>query len=150
MALTTLGITSNRFLSAVMLYGASAAVAVDAGSSERFELPAGFGDLALHAVMAQVGSLSGAYAAQVPPYEGVKWTIGDSAATTNVDFLGSVRMVDVGTQSTRPVFCVGIELFRPTILRQREQLTISMPIIGAGAVTATVECFVRGVRLKNS
>lgn len=147
MALTTLVLASNRFLSEVFLTNNVGSVAADAAILERFQLPTGFGNLALSYVEAVVGNFSGAYVAPAPAYDGLKVSIVDGTNTTVVDSLGSGRFVH---GYSGPSLFVTFELFRRTVLRQGEQLRITAPILAGAGVTVAVTCALRGIRLNNS
>lgn len=148
MALTTLAIRSNRLLSAVMLDGSVSAVAIDAAFSERFILPAGFGDLLIELIEASVASFSGAYVAPAPAYDGVKFAILDQNAADNVDVVGAQRYVLGSQVTTTPQLFAVYELFRNTVLRQGEQIQVNSPALAGSGVTATVRLRIRGVRIK--
>lgn len=147
MATTTLAINSNRQRNNTFLRAAVATVAVDAEVVERFVLPTGFGQCLVESVQALVSSLSGAYVAPAPAFDGAQFTILGSDATAIVDFFGASRFVNAGTTSARPTLAVYIDLNRRVLIRQQDIIQVNMPIIAGAGVTAVISCYIRGERI---
>jgi len=150
MATTTLTLVSNRLGAHVSLVGTVTTVAADAQINERFILPVGFGDLWIRALKAVVFSFSGAYVAPAPAYDGLGMGIIDSAEAATADELLAERFVHSGTSSTRPTLSISKELFSYRIFRQAERAYVQAPILAGAGVTVSVQCFLMGLRTKNS
>lgn len=147
MALTPLVIASNRLLNEVFLGASVTLVPADAAINERFSLPGGFGDLALHYAECTLSAFSGAYVAPAPAYDGAKIGIIDSQQVSNIDSIGAGRFVHYSSPVT---LIAAVELYRRTVFRLADQMICSAPIVAGAGVTVTLTCRVRGIRLKNS
>lgn len=148
MATTTLAITSNRELAETFMQGTSAGVPLDAVIGEYFILPLTFGDLHLSRIKLTLYSLSGAYAAPTPAYDGFSIHVQNTNGTTEVDTIGAERFVNVSTASARPVLEVQIDLHHRILIRQTERIVVEAPILAGAGVTATLACAIRGTRLR--
>lgn len=142
--MSVLTIRSNRLGSVVLLALDVTSVPLDAEVTEDFTLPAGFGDFWVDFVEAGISAFSGAYLAPAPAYDGIGIAIYSAGAV--VDILGDRRFVNVGSQSARPVLNTSMELYRRTIFRQTETITISTAILAGAGVTGTVSLRMRGLR----
>lgn len=146
MAITTLVARSNRLGPRNFLYATVSGVAVDAQVGELFRLPVGYGQMHLEAVMCTIDTLSGAYVAVAPAFDGVELAILSPDGTTRVDIIGAERFVVRGTASARPAFAVTFDFNNKVLMRQDELIFVSAPAIAGAGVTAVVGCFIRGVR----
>lgn len=148
MATTVLVNNSNRILNNSFLRAAVSSVALDASVLEFFTLPVGFGQLLVESIEGLVTSLSGAYVAPAPAFDGMEFTVQSADASTTIDLLGAVRFVHAGTASARPTLVAQLDLQRRTIVRQNDRFVLSAPVIAGAGVTGTVALYVRGERIQ--
>lgn len=130
------------------MQGTVASVPLDAAMGEYFILPAGFGDIALNRLSITIYSLSGTYVAPAPIYAGISVHIQNATGTTEVDTVGTTPYVNVSTSSARPVLEVNFDLVRRILFQQNERLVIEAPVIAGAGITASVDCRLRGTRLR--
>lgn len=150
MADTALVVNSNRLLDDAYLEASSASVALDAIVFETFRLPTGFGQLIVKAATCLIGSLSGAYAAPAPAYDGIELYVLSSDLSTRIDLIGSVRFVNSGTISARPQLTIWIDLNNHVLVRQSDRFAIQAPVLAGAGVTGTVALRVRGRRIQTA
>lgn len=149
MATTPLTIRSLRYGAATTISASVSSVALDAIVNEIFTMPAGFGDMLIEYVFADIDTLSGAYVAPAPAYDGLNFSIYDSNGAL-ADSIGASRFVNYGTSSTRPYLASTVNPDFRMLIRQNERFHISAPIIAGAGVTATVFFLARGIRLKQA
>lgn len=150
MATTTLTLRANRSGSTVYLGTSVASVALDATVDENFILPVGFGDLLIQTVRLTISSLSGAYVAPAPAYDGFVCSIGSVVAGDVADLVCARRFVNTLTQTGRPVLDIVYDVVRVVLCRQNERIQVAAPLLAGAGVTGTVSCAVRGIRTRVS
>lgn len=139
---------ANRIAGKVLLKASEASIAVDAVINRTYTLPAGFGDLLMETWEAELHTLSGAYVAPAPNFDGFRLASTSTAASTDADILGSRQWVNEGTVSARPELTTFVDLHNKVLIRQDETLVLRAPIIGGAGVTATIAIRIRGLRLR--
>lgn len=147
MAVTQLVLQSNRWLDKSHLSGSVSAVAIDAAVGETFQLPEGFGQLLVERMFVSIDTLSGAYVAPAPAYDGVAVYLVDSSINTAIDTLYTMRFVNTSTQTTRPALTTCVEFWTPVLVRQREAFQVNAPILAGAGITARVVLRATGRRI---